>query len=328
MTMNEKKADEPKPLPRDVFVNEVYRAASRDKRIMFLSADFGAQALDQFRENLPDQFIHVGISEQNMVDLAAGLALSGRCVYIYAMVPFVTFRCFEQIKVALATMNMPVTVVGVGAGYSYDDAGPTHYATEDIGCMRILANIEILSPGDTQSTLEAAKLTFSKPAFRYVRLDRKYLPTLYAEGETRFLDEGICEIDAGDDVCVLTTGYMVQKAREAAKRLGKEGLKVGVADVFRIKPMRADVLRALAAKYKRFVTLEEQFLSGGLGSAVAEILVDNGISLPLRRIGITDHYYFDNGGRDYLHKLCSIDVDSIARKIQSFAAEPLAIGRR
>lgn len=311
----------PAPLPRDVFVNTIYEAALKNRDIWFISADFGAQALDAFRANLKDQFIHAGISEQNMVDIAAGLALNGKTVYIYAMAPFVTFRCFEQVKVALATMNLPVTVIGVGAGYSYDDAGPTHYATEDISCMRALANVEILSPSDTQTTREAAKLTYTKPAFRYVRLDRKNLPTIYQDGDTRFLKEGVCEIDSGDDICILTTGYMMQKARKAKEILAKDGINVGIVDIFRIKPIRAEVLKAVVGKYKMAVTLEEHFLSGGLGSAVAEVFVDNDINIPLRRIGITDNYYFDNGGREYVHKLCGIDVDSVVKKVKAFSAQ-------
>lgn len=309
---------DPKPLPRDVFVQEIYEEALRNKNVWFISADFGAQALDQFRQNLPRQFIHAGISEQNMVDLAAGLALDGYLVYIYAMVPFVTFRCFEQVKVGLATMNLPVTVVGVGAGYSYDDAGPTHYATEDLSCMRSLANIEILSPSDTQSTRECARLTYRKPSFRYVRLDRKHLPDVYADNEIRFIEQGLCEIAPGDDICLLSTGYMLEKARLAKEKLAALGINVGLVDIFKIKPLDTKSLQSILGKYRLAVTIEEHFLSGGLGSAVAECLVDHGMPISLKRIGIEDHYYFDNGGREYLHKLCRIDVASIVERVRSF----------
>ena len=307
-------------LPRDVFVNQIYEEALKNKDLYFLSADFGAQALDKFRDQLPHQFIHAGISVQNMVDIAAGLALNGKLAYIYAMIPFVTFRCYEQVKVALATMNLPVTVVGVGSGYSYDDAGPTHYATEDISCMRALGNIEILSPGDTQSTFEAAKLTFTKPAFRYIRLDRKFLPDIYQKGETRFLKDGICEIDKGEEICIITTGYMVQKVRQAKEILLKEGIQIGVIDLFRLKPIQGTLLSSIVSRYKGVMTVEEQFLSGGLGSAITEVLADERILLPVKRVGINDHYYLDNGGREYLHKLCKIDVQSIVEKIKQFHA--------
>ncbi len=305
-------------LPRDVFVDEIYDAASKNPNIFFLSADFGAMALDKFRDVLSNQFIHVGISEQNMIDVAAGLALNGKIPYVYAMIPFVTYRCLEQIKVALATMNLPVTVLGVGAGYSYDDAGPTHYATEDVSAMRTLGNIEILSPTDTQSTIEAAKITYTKPAFRYVRLDRKFLPDIYKPGETKFLEEGICEIDKGDDLLVITNGYLMQRVRQVRETLAKEGVNIGVADIFKIKPLNHKVLKSIVSRYKMVVVVEEQFLSGGIGSAVAESFADNDILMPLKRIGIHDRYVFDNGGRDHVLKLLKLDVPGILSQIRAF----------
>ena len=308
-------------LQRDIFVNAIFEAASKNKDIYFITADFGAQALDRFRAELGEQFIHAGICEQNMVDLAAGLALSGKISYIYAMVPFVTFRCFEQIKIGLATMNLPVTVLGVGSGYSYDDAGPTHYATEDIGCMRALGNIEILSPSDSVSTYACAKISYENPKFRYIRLDRKPLPSIYKEGESRFLEEGICEIERGDEICVITNGYMMQKVMEAKARLAQEGIHIGVADIFKIKPVNAASLKKIANTYKMLVTVEEHFLSGGIGSAIAEICVDFNLNIPLKRIGIEDAYHMDNGGRDYLHKLCRIDVDSLVERIKKCHSE-------
>ena len=137
----------PKPqLMRDAVINEIYTAAQRDKDILFISADLGAAALDEFRENLPGQFIHAGISEQNMVDLASGLALSGKKVFLYAMAPFITARCYEQVKCVIASMNLPVTLIAVGVGLGYDHATLTHFTPEDIACMRALNRIEVLSP--------------------------------------------------------------------------------------------------------------------------------------------------------------------------------------
>lgn len=179
-------------LPRDVFIDIIFDLAKKDKDIYFLSADLGAKALDRFRQELPSQFIHCGISEQNMIDVAAGLSQCGKKVYVYAMAPFVTYRCYEQIKVVIASMNLPVTIIGVGAGYSYDDAGPTHYAIEDISCMRVIPNIEILNPSDEKSTIQAAKVTYEKPKFRYIRIDRKYLPDIYINKNPL---DGISEIE-------------------------------------------------------------------------------------------------------------------------------------
>lgn len=321
-------SDKTNKLPRDVFIDEIFEEATRNKNVYFLSADLGAKALDRFREVCPGQFLHAGICEQNMVGVAAGLAQNGKIVYLYAMAPFVTLRCFEQIKVALAHMGLPATIIGNGVGYSYNDAGPTHYATEDISCMRGLAGIEILTPSDTTSVLETARLSHRQPALRYVRLDRKFLPDVYAPDDSRFLRDGMVEIDQGEDLCIVTCGYMVQAAREIRSRLQPQGLSVGIVDCYRLKPIEPRVLQAALKPYSRIVTLEEHFLSGGMGGAIVEALADAGIHKRVLRIGVQDHYFCENGGRDYIHRLAGIDVETALGRIAKFGQESSKSPRR
>ena len=304
-------------LPRDIFIEEIYKAAKQDKDIYFLNADLGAQALDVFREEMPDQFIHVGISEQNMMDVAAGLALEGKKVYTYAMAPFVSLRCYEQIKVALASMKLPVTIIAVGVGYSYAPAGPTHYATEDVSCMRALAGIEILNPTDNHSAIHAAKLTIDQPALRYIRLDRQALQEVYQPNDVR-LDAGLIEIEKGDELCIIAKGVMVQQALQVRSELLKEGISIGVVDAYKIKPINKPEFNKIMQTYQKIVSLEEHFLSGGLGSIVAETLADLSMLKPLKRLGVEDHYYLENGDRHYLQTMAGIDVPSITESIRSF----------
>ena len=160
------------------FIDVIASEAAKDKNVIFMSADFGAPALDNLRENLPDQFIHCGISEQHMIDMAAGLSLSGKKVNVYAMSPFISLRCLEQIKCSLALMDLPVTVISVGPGLGYADAGPTHYSTEDLACYRSLVGMEVISPADQISTEQAAKMTLHNPKLRVIRLERNALPQL------------------------------------------------------------------------------------------------------------------------------------------------------
>lgn len=311
-------SDKPEKLPRDAFIDEIYDAATRNKQIYFLAADLGAKALDRFRANCKNQFLHVGICEQNMVDVAAGLAQNGKIVYLYAMAPFVTLRCYEQLKVALAHMDLPATIIGNGVGYSYNDAGPTHYATEDISCMRGLAGIEILTPSDTTSVVATARLSYEKPYLRYVRLDRKFLPDVYAPNDTRFLRDGMVEIEAGKDACIITSGYFVQKARDIRARLAKQGISVAVVDLYRLKPINPKVLGSVLKPYTQVVTYEEHFLSGGLGAAVVEAMADAGIHKDVLRVGVQDRYFCENGGREYIHQLAGIDVETAAARIAEF----------
>lgn len=307
-------ASKPK-LMRDVLIQEFYARARRNPDLLFISADLGAESLDEFRRELPRQFIHPGICEQNMIDLAAGLASSGKTVFTYAMASFITARCYEQIKVALGAMAQPVTVVSVGVGLGYDDAGPTHYTTEDIACLRALPGVEVWTPCDEESAREVAIECCERPALRYVRLERPALPAVYNGNFRSAMGAGFCEVAPGRDLAILSSGYMLHRALAVRDQLKMEGLEAAVIDLFRIKPLASrELVRALEA-YPCVATLEEQCLAGGFGSAVAEAFVDNGVAKPLLRLGLPDRYFFENGGRSHVLDRCGLSVASIAQRL-------------
>jgi len=305
-------------LPRDVFIDTIFAEAKKNRNIVFITADLGAKALDRFRAELPGQFIHAGICEQNMIDVAAGLAQNDKIVFVYAMAPFVTLRCYEQIKVAVASMHLPLCIIGNGVGYSYDDAGPTHYATEDVSCMRALGGCEVLTVADTRSALATAELCCAKPALRYVRLDRAFLPDVYSADDTRFLKDGIVDVAPGRDALLLANGYMMQRALEVKKLFAEDSINLGVADVYRLRPIDGEVLKKLTQNYPRLITLEEHFISGGTGGAIAEAMADAQILKPLLRLAIPDSYHFDNGGRKHILACAGLDVPTIRKRIAAF----------
>jgi transketolase len=311
-------SEAPKILPRDAFIDEIFDAAKKNPNIYFMTADLGAKALDRFRVELPGQLIHGGISEQNVMDVAAGLAQNGKIVYTYAMAPFVTLRCFEQIKVAIASMFLPMTIIGNGVGYSYNDAGPTHYATEDISCMRSLGGIEILTASDTETVLQTAKLSYTKPALRYVRLDRAFLPDIYPSGDQRFMRDGLVEIEPGEKACIIASGIATHIAKEVRTILAEQGHKVAIIDAFRIKPIEGAVLKRVLAPYSKIITLEEHFLSGGMGGAIVEAMADAQILKPVKRVGVPDKYFLENGGRGYIQSLAGVDAKSAAKTAAEF----------
>lgn len=308
------------PLQRDVFIDTIFEAAQADRDVLFLSADLGAKALDRFRADLPDQFIHPGICEQNMIDVAAGLARSGKKVITYAMASFISARCYEQIKCVLAAMNQPVTVVAVGVGLGYDNAGPTHYTTEDLACLRALSGIEVWSPGDAESTRELARLCIERPALRYVRLERPALEPLYDGAFPTVCDAGLAEIVPGENVCVLSSGFLLHRSLEARELLKPEGINLGVIDLFRLKPLDAHRLAELLRNYDKIITLEEQGLDGGFGSAVLEALNDKQLHKTLLRLGLPDRYFFENGGRAHVLEKCGLNPATIALRIREFIA--------
>ncbi|MCM8803476.1 MAG: hypothetical protein NC827_09290, partial [Candidatus Omnitrophica bacterium] len=224
---------------RDSFFDALYNIAKNDKNVYLISADMGAPALDKYRNDLKEQFINVGIAEENMVLIATGLSLCGKKAYIYAIMPFVTSRCYEMLKVDLSLMNVPVTAIGVGAGFGYDDSGPTHHCTEDITIMRALPNFHIFSPSDSIMAYKLAKITYKLNFPSYVRLDRKILPLLYEEKNN--FTEGLSVLKKGDEFYIIGTGNMTHRAIEVAEELEKYKINAGVIDLYRIKPINSEL---------------------------------------------------------------------------------------
>lgn len=298
---------------RDSFFDGLYEIAKNDKNVFLISADMGAPSLDKFRRDLKEQFINVGIAEENMVLVAAGLSLCGKKAYIYAIMPFVTSRCYEMLKVDLSLMNIPVTAIGVGAGFGYDDSGPTHHCTEDITIMRALPNFYIFSPSDSLMAYKLSEITYKLKSPSYVRLDRKILPLIYDENEN--FSDGLSVLKEGRDFFIIGTGNMTHRAIEVSEELGKYGIDAGVIDLYRIKPINSELLIEKVKKVKGIITIEEHLLSGGMGSAVLEVLMDNGVNLPVKRFGVKDRYLYAYGGRENIQRICGIDKESIVKGI-------------
>lgn len=295
---------------RNIFIRALFERAKQDSNIMFLTCDFGAEALDDWRRDLPGQIIHTGISEQNTIDLASGLSKEGFTVYVYGMASFITMRCFEQIKVSLGASNRPVTILGVGPGYGYDDTGPTHYTTEDIAVMRTIPNIEIYSPSDWYTTERLVDLTIQSPKLRYIRLERRPVELNEHSG----FEKGYNIVRPGRDGLIIAHGIMVNKALEIAEHFG-DRYDVGVIDLFRLKPLNTTLFSELW-KYRAKISLEEHFLNGGMGS----ILLEEANRLPyygkLILFGSPDRYFFENGGREHVHELAGIDNKTVIEKLK------------
>jgi len=299
---------------RDIFIDEIYNAALNDRDIYFISADFGAPSLDKFRDKLPNQFIHSGISEQHMIDMAAGLALSNKKVYLYAMAPFITLRCLEQIKCSLSMMNLPVTILAVGVGLGYADAGPTHYANEDVACLRSLPGIEIFSISDEITAKAIAQNTLNEPKFRIIRMERHALPQIHSK-VIDSINNGFEVLNKGNKVCILSYGHLLHRAKLALEILNKEEKNIGLIDVYRFKPLSKNLLTELN-KYESLITIEEQCLDGGFGSCILEFLNKNKILKNIDRMGLPERYFFENGGREYLLDTFGLSVDDIVNRIK------------
>ena len=243
-----------------------------------------------------------------MIAMAAGLSLKGKKVFCYAMAPFITSRCYEQIKCSIAAMDQNVNLIGIGVGLGYADAGPTHYTTEDIATMRVFPNIEILTPSDELSTNIIANHCIQQDGFRFIRLDRDALPEVYNKGQFD-LNSGFKEIKEGKKTCVVSSGYILNQIYHLM-----EDAEFGLIDLFRIKPIDKKLIEVLR-KYEKVISIEEQWIEGGMGSKILEIISDNNLDTKVERKGLDDIFYFQNGGRDFLHKKHGLNIPEILKRI-------------
>lgn len=302
---------------RDIFIDGVYEKMKKNKQIFFLSADFGAPTLDKLRKDFKDRFINVGIAEQNLINIAAGLALENYTVYAFAIAPFITMRTYEQIRqnLSISSQINPVNVnlIGVGTGLSYDLSGPSHHCLEDISIMRLLPNFIVFSPSDGKLVDEFVDYSIRIKKPKYLRFDTKPLPLLYNDIQDLNLEDGFYELKKGKKICLVSTGYMTHTALRVAKKIND----IGIVDVFILKPLNEKLLFKTLAKYDYVITIEEGFINnGGLDSLISKILHDNQSNVKLiNRLGINDKHIFDLGERDYLHKLNNCDEESIIKII-------------
>jgi len=298
---------------RDAFFDEVYTIASEDSNVMFLTADMGAFSLNKFKKDLSSQYINVGVAEQNLVSIAAGLALGGKKVFIYTIASFITQRCYEQIKIDLSCMRLPVTIIGSGPGITYSSDGPTHHAIQDVAIMRALPEMMILNPSDPVTAAAAARIAYKSHAPVYVRLDKGKLPLLYGKKED--FSDGLALLKEGRDLMIITTGVMVHQAFRVTDELAKHSIDAGIIDLYRIRLVNEELLLAFIEKSDRIVTLEEHSIIGGIGSIISEILVDKEKVLPLKRIAIADKNCGGYGDREWMHSFYGLDVNSITKTI-------------
>jgi len=310
---------------RDTFIEAVTGRMERDESVMFLTADFGSPKLDALIRRFPDRFVNVGIAEQNLVNVAAGLAIEGFKVVAYAIAPFLSMRCYEQLRVNLCILSqvrpMNVTLAGVGAGYSYDVSGPTHQALEDISIMRTLPNMTVFSPADGATARTLAEHCLSCPGIRYVRMDGKEVPDLLPAVTEADLDRGYRVILPGREVMLVATGYMTHQALAAARVLEQRGVQAGVVDVFTLAGRRQNLGTVLGG-CKVVLSLEEGFCGrGGMDALLREELWERSPGMKYRALGLPHTYRFEIGSRQALLADVGLSPERIAGHVESMMAE-------
>lgn len=294
---------------RDAFFDVLAELGTEDERVWALTGDLGIGLFDAFESAAPGRYLNVGIAEQNLIGVAAGLSYAGKVPFAYSIAPFLTSRAHDQIRVDVAVARANVKLVGVGGGVAYGTLGPTHHAIEDVALMRALPNLTVLTPGDPAEARRAVRAAADLDGPVYLRLGKN--------GEPRLLPDEPFEVGrarvvrAGEDLTIATCGPIVGEALWAAARLAERGVGAAVVHFPTIKPFDHEAVVAALARSPFVVSLEEHSVIGGLGSAVAEAIAESGLSGRLCRVGLPDTFAHEVGSRSHLLRRYGLDAEAV-----------------
>jgi transketolase len=302
--------------PRKVFGEAVIEAALENPNIVVLSADSSSgSGLGDFPAKFPDRHFEFGIMEQGVIGYACGLATTGKIPVFAAIAPFVTARPYEMFRNDLGYMNQNVKVVGRCAGLTYDQLGSTHHSIDDVAIIRTIPGVTIINPGDPVTIRKAVHAMIKHVGPCYMKIGNPKMPVLYPEDIDFRLGKGIV-IKDGRDVALIGTGTVLSKAVAAAKLLEELGVSVRLIDIHTIKPLDRDLILSAAREIGKIVTVEEHFIAGGLGSAIAEICSQE-FPVKMKMIGIGD-IYASNGPYEELIGKYGLQPDQIKETVIKF----------
>ena len=292
----------------------IHELATRDERVVFIGSDITKRDVEAFAEEFPNRFFMEGIYEQHLVGMAAGLALSGKIPFVNTIATFLTRRCFEQILVDLCIHNLPVRLIGSGGGVVYAPLGSTHIAIEDIAILRAIPNMTIISPSDAEEMKRLMPHTLDWPNPIYIRLAKGGDPILTSRKNTFEIGKAVTVTD-GAQIVFISTGTTTYIAKQAAGILANDGTDVGVLHMHTIKPLdKATILKTIL-EAKVVLTIEEHRITGGLGSAVSELIAEEhrGKAIKFKRIGFPDTFTEELGSQTEIMDKYGITVENILK---------------
>jgi transketolase len=301
---------------RTALIDTLTELAAEDERIMLVTADLGWSVVDRFAQEFPDRFLNAGVAEQNMAGLATGLARDGMIPYLYSIATFSTMRCYEQFRNGAAMHNLPIRLIGIGGGFSYGHAGPTHYALEDLTILRTQPAVTVIAPADRSQARTALRTMALHPGPVYFRIEKNARPDVpglagrFALGQPEL-------IRMGRDVVLLTTGSMTYDVLKAADQLASEGLSAAVAVMAHLPFEPTEELIAFLSAYPAAVTVEEGSTAGGLGSLTAEAIARGELRCRVTPLGVSRPLPPVTGSTAYMRRLVGLAPDSIAREAEA-----------
>jgi transketolase len=292
---------------RTAFIETLCELAAADERIWLLTGDLGFSVLEAFSGRFPGRYVNVGVAEQNLAGVAAGLARCGKVPFIYSIANFPTLRCLEQIRNDICYHGGDVKVVAVGGGFAYGSHGYTHHGIEDLGVMRMLPGMTVVAPGDPVEARLATAAIARHPGPCYLRLGKGREPVVHPHPPDFALGRAL-PVRPGRDVTIIAAGAVLHEAATAAAALAGDGIDAAVLSMPTIKPIDAEAVVRAARRTGAIVTAEEHSVTGGLGSAVAEVLAESGVPVRFRRFGVRDAVQHAVGSQAYLLRLLAGDL--------------------
>lgn len=302
---------------RGTFVKTLMQMMEEDQSIIVVTADMGFGTFEELRDKFRDRFINTGVSEANAAGISAGLAMNGYTVFFYAQAAFVTLRCFEQVRLDIASNNLNVKLVGTSSGFTLSNYGVSHFALEDVAAMRSLPNMTIMCPGDLYEAEEITKLATSFRGPAYIRIGRT------SSGADGLIHSKKPDIKIGDPIVVqegdvatiISTGSMLALARDATAELKNKGINAALISLPTVKPLDSEKILDLFKNNATAYVLEEHSRIGGLGTAISEIMTDSGLPYRVVRMGTGDKFLHVTGSREYLLGLWNLTAKEIAERI-------------
>lgn len=274
----------------EIFADTLLELGQQNHNLLVATSDSrGSGKLATFAKKLPDQIVEIGIAEQNLVGVSAGLASTGKKVFAVSPASFLTARSFEQIKNDVAYSDVPVKLIGISAGVSYGALGSTHHSLHDFAALRAVNNLHIVVPADNFEAREAIRASIDYPCPIYIRFGKKPLPDIHGPDTNFEVGKAIVLIE-GSEITFIATGETVWRAYKASKLLEKEGISCGVVSMHTLKPIDTECILNIARNSKTIITVEEHSVNGGLGSACASFLLQEGQHNPFKIVGIPDEY--------------------------------------
>ena len=308
---------------RESCLKMVYELAKQDERIVFIGSDLGVGVLSEFKKEIPSRFFMEGVSEQNLVGVAAGMAMEGHIVYLNTIATFLSRRCYEQVAVDLCLHNVNVRLIANGGGVVYAPLGPTHLAIEDLAIMRALPNMTIVAPADAVEMVRFMKVSADYPGPIYIRVAKGHDPVVTSDTGPFVIGEAVPMRD-GDEVLIATTGIGLQVSLAAADKLAATGVRAAVLHFPTVKPLDTAALHAHVQRATVVVTVEEHSVIGGLGSAVAEDLAEAELlsGRRFKRFGIPDVFPSGYGDQNGMLRKYGVSAENVAEQVRA-----LLVGR-